>query len=156
MAMHTFEAVLIRPEGTGTWTYLNVPFRAEEAFGSKAQVKVKGTVNGVPYRGSIMPHGDGSHYMVVKQELREAAGVTAGDSVAVTMELDTDKREVDVPQDLQAELETDEAAARTFDGLSYSHRKEYVTWIESAKKPETRTKRIARAVEMLAEGKKLK
>lgn len=88
-----FQAKLLKPDATGSWTYFIVPFHVEEAFGSKAQVKVRGTVNGVPYRSSVMPTGDGTHSMVVNGTIREAAGVTAGDTVTVTMEPDTAPRE---------------------------------------------------------------
>lgn len=155
--MPTFSSRLIRPEGTGTWTYLDVPFDVEQAFGSRSQVKVKGTVNGVSYRGTLMPHGNGTHYMVVNQSLRESAGVQAGDTVDVEMEQDKEARTVDVPDDLRAALQ---AAAPSllepFLQLSYSHEKEYIDWIESAKKAETRARRIEKAVELLKEGKRLK
>jgi hypothetical protein len=154
--MQQFEAILIRPEGTGTWTYLNVPFSVEEVFGTKAQVRVKGTVNGVSYRGSLMPHGEGRHYLVVNKAIRDEAQVTAGDDVQVTVELDTEAREVEVPEDFLAKLETDAEANQFFTQLAYSKKKEYVTWIESAKKPETRENRIVKSLERLREGKKLK
>lgn len=154
--MQQFESKLIRPEGTGTWTYLTVPFRADEVFGAKGQVKVKGTINAVPYRGSLMPHGDGSHFLVVNKSLRDAAKVEVGDHVAVTMEQDLEAREVHVPEDFLAQLEADHAAQEKFNQLAYSHKKEYVTWIESAKKLETRESRIVKAIEKLREGKRLK
>jgi hypothetical protein len=154
--MHEFEAKLIRPEGTGTWTYVTVPFTVEEVFGGKAQVKVKGTINGTTYRGSLMPHGDGKHYMVVNKSLREAADATAGHIVKVTMERDAEIREVQIPEDFQSKLEANEEAAAFFNNLAYSYQKEYVAWIDSAKKPETRADRIHKAIEKLAEGKRLK
>ncbi|WP_158289623.1 YdeI/OmpD-associated family protein [Paenibacillus flagellatus] len=154
--MRPFEAVLIRPEGTGTWTYVKVPFSVEQAYGTKGQFKVKGTVNGVPLRGSLMPNGDGTHYLVVNRSVREEAGVTAGDVVRVELEADLDERTVDVPGDLLAALDANEAAAAFFVKLSYSHRKEYVEWIVSAKKDETRIRRIGQAIEMMAQGRKAK
>lgn len=78
-----FEAELIRPEGTGTWTFVTVPFQVEEVLGSKAQVKVRGTINGIAYKGSLMPHGDGKHYMVVNKSLRDEAEASAGIRVKV-------------------------------------------------------------------------
>lgn len=154
--MVEFEAELIRPEGIGTWTYLTVPFLVEEKFGSKAQVKVKGTVNGVIYQGSLMPHGNNQHYMVVNKSLREAAQATAGCQVKVTMELDPDVREILIPEDFLHELEGDVDSFIHFNSLAYSYKKEYVTWVEAAKKPETRTNRIAKAIEKLKAGLKLK
>ncbi|WP_147423897.1 YdeI/OmpD-associated family protein [Cohnella endophytica] len=154
--MKAFSAKLIRPEGTGTWTYLTVPFPAEETFGSKGQIRVKGTVNGATFRSSLMPHGDGRHYLVVNQALRAASGVTEGDSVDVTMELDTEERGLEVPEDFLAKLGESARAQAFFDDLAYSYRKEYVTWIDSAKKAETRANRIVKSIGLLEAGKKLK
>src|SRR5436309_743594 len=83
--------------GTG----IAMPFSALEVFGKRGQVKVRGTIDGVPYRGSIAPMGGGTHVMVVKKEIREAIGKGAGDHVHVIMELDTEERIVVVPDDLQ-------------------------------------------------------
>lgn len=154
--MLTFTASLYRPEGIGTSHFITVPFSVEQAFGTRAQVKVKGTVNRVPFRSSLMPAGNGTHYMAINQALREAAGVSAGDTAEFTLELDTEARIVEVPEDLGAALQEHPLASEGFERLSYSHKKEYVEWILSAKKPETREGRIAKAVLMIGEGKKLK
>lgn len=151
-----FEARLERPEGIGTWTFLTVPFSVPEEFGVKGQVKVKGTVNGVPVVGSLMPHGDGRHFLVVKQEVRDQAGVSAGDSVQVTLERDTAERTVSVPADFADALARSPEAGVVFEGFSYSHKKEYVDWIESAKRPETRQARIEKALALIADRKRLK
>ncbi|QMV41225.1 YdeI/OmpD-associated family protein [Cohnella cholangitidis] len=154
--MQRFNAELIRPEGTGTWTFLKVPFNVEEAYGSKSHVKVKGTLNGNDYRGTLMPDGTGNHFMVVNKVLRDAVGATTGSVVHVTMESDMEVRAVGVPDDLRAELEEHPVANAFFNDLAYSYQKEYVTWIEAAKKLETRRTRIAKSISLLAEGKKLK
>src|SRR5207237_1960010 len=88
MTKQTFDATLVRPPGVGTWTYLNVPFNVADEFGTKGQLKVKGSVNGVPFRGSLLPQGDGRHYLVVKSEIRNQAKVSAGDRVHVVLEQD--------------------------------------------------------------------
>lgn len=154
--MLEFEAELIRPEGIGTWTYLTVPFQVKEVFGSKAQMKVKGTINNVSYKGSLMPHGNGQHYMVVNKFIREATQTEAGSRVKVTMELDTELREVNVPDDFLSELEANADADTFFNNLAYSYQKEYVSWIDEAKKPETRRNRITKAIDKLEAGLKLK
>ncbi|WP_167747193.1 YdeI/OmpD-associated family protein [Cohnella luojiensis] len=154
--MNEFNAKLIRPNGTGTWTYVNVPFQVKEVYGSKGQVKVKGTLNGIAYRGSLMPHGDGTHYMVVNQTLREAANAIMGTIVEVVMERDTEERVIRIPEDFLTSLEENAEASAFFRNLAYSYQKEYVVWIEAAKKPETRQARIAKSIENLNEGKKLK
>lgn len=97
MAKRTFKATLVKPDARGTWTYFVVPFDVKETFGSRAQVKVRGTIHGIPYRGSVAPQGDGSHYMVANKTIRGQAGVEQGDEIEVTMEIDTEPRTVEVP-----------------------------------------------------------
>ncbi len=70
MAKQVFRATLRREGGKGSWVTLTVPFRVEEVFGSKSRVPVKGTINSVPFRNSLMPNGDGTHYLVVNGSLR--------------------------------------------------------------------------------------
>ena len=86
-------------------------------------------------------------------ENRKSAGVTAGEEVDVGIELDTEPREVSVPPDFAGALGRDSNARRYFDGLSYSHKRRYVMSIEEAKTDATRQRRIAKAVEKLAEGR---
>ncbi|MFC3750271.1 YdeI/OmpD-associated family protein [Paenibacillus sp. GCM10012306] len=154
--MYEFTARLIRPEATGSWTYFNVPLAVEEIFGTKSRVQVKGTINRVPYRGTLMPHGDGRHFMVVNKELRTLAKAGPGDTVSVKMEEDSASREVLLPDDFVAALSTNEQARDYYDSLAYSYQKEYVAWIEGAKRPETRAARIEKSVGKLAEGLRLK
>jgi uncharacterized protein YdeI (YjbR/CyaY-like superfamily) len=87
-------------------------------------------------------------------ENRTAAGLAAGDEIDVDIEPDTAPREVEVPADLGEALAADDAARATFDGLSYSHRKEWVRWVEEAKKADTRAARLAKTVESLRAGKR--
>jgi uncharacterized protein YdeI (YjbR/CyaY-like superfamily) len=85
--------------------------------------------------------------------VREAAGAEAGDTVEVEIALDAAPREVDVPEALAAALARDGAAKEAFDGLAYSHRKEFARWVAEAKREETRDRRVATALEMLREGR---
>lgn len=135
--------------------YIAVPFDVEAAFGSRGQVRVQATFDGVPYRGSIAPMG-GKHILIVRKAIREAIGKGPGDRVYVTLEEDTTPRVVDVPDDLVTALARRPGAKQAFDGLAYTHKKEYVAWIEEAKRAETRARRIAKAAEMLENGKKLR
>ena len=152
MSPFEFTAVLKRPEGTGTWTYLDIPLDVFKTFGSRGQVKVRGMINGQPYRGVAQPHGDGTHYLVVNSSIRNAIGVSQGDLVSVTFEADTAERTVVVPEDFQQVLDAHLLSKAVFERLSYSHRKEYVQWFDEAKRAETRQKRIAKAMEMLLKG----
>ncbi|NUU59039.1 YdeI/OmpD-associated family protein [Paenibacillus agri] len=154
--MYEFTAQLVRPEVTGSWTYFNVPLAVEEIFGTKSRVQVKGTINGIPYRGMLMPHGDGRHFMVANKELRNLAKAGPGDIVNVTMEGDSESRDVLAPDDFLATLSTNERARDYYDNLAYSYQKEYVAWIEGAKRQETRAARIEKSVGKLEEGLRLK
>ncbi len=153
MAKHKFQAVLKRPAGVGTWTYLDLPFSVAKTFGCKGQVKVKGTINGHPFRSSALPHGDGMHYLVVKKEIRDAIGVTQGSRVTVLLQEDAATRIVAVPNDLQRTIGKNKHALEAFQMLSYSHQKEFVEWIQGAKQAETRARRIDKAVALLLEGR---
>ena len=151
-----FRAVLERPDAAGAWTFVRVPFDVQEVFGSRARVAVKGSVNGVAIRSSLMPQGDGRHILVVNKSIREQAGAEAGDAITVTLTRDIASRTVETPSDLKRALAEAGVAPSTFEGMSYSHQKEYVDWIESAKRPETRARRTAKAVAMIRENRRLK
>jgi hypothetical protein len=144
-----FTAILERFEGIGTWTFLTVPFDVGKIFGKKGQVKVTGEIKGVEYRSSLMPHGNGQHFLVVNAPIRNKAQVQVGDTVVVTMSLDTGERSIAVPADFQQALQQNAAALTMFNKLSYSNKKRYVDWVEDAKREETRIKRIAEAIEQL-------
>jgi hypothetical protein len=152
MAEFAFASILKRPEGVGTWTTLDIPLDVMSAFGKKGQVKVCGTLNGHPFRGSALPHGDGTHYLVVNRSIREAIGATRGDSVQVLMQADLDERKVIIPEDLSASLHANPACQAIFEKLSYSHQKQVVEWIESAKQAATRQNRISKTITMLSAG----
>jgi UDP-N-acetylmuramate-alanine ligase len=139
----------------GAWTFFTLPFSVEETFGTKARLPVKGTINGEPFTSSAMPAGDGTHALAVSKALQAAARASAGDRVTVVLEPDLEPRTVDVPAELQAAFADAQKAHAAFSALAYSHQKEYVSWIASAKRPATRERRIAQAIEMLTSGKTL-
>ena len=85
--------------------------------------------------------------------MREGAGVQAGDTVEVALELDTAPREVEPPEEFAKALADDPVARAAFDGLAYTHRKEYARWIEEAKREHTRQRRVTQAIEILRTGK---
>lgn len=95
----------------------------------------------------------GEFLLGLNRAVRQEAGVEAGDTVDVTLELDTAPRALEVPDELAKALADDSAAQRVFDRLAYTHRKEYARWIAEAKREETRQRRVAQALEMLRQGK---
>jgi uncharacterized protein YdeI (YjbR/CyaY-like superfamily) len=111
------------------------------------------SVGGHSYRTTVAPMG-GRFFVPLSAEHRKAAGVAAGDEVDVGIEPDTAPREVTVPADLAEALAGDAAAREFFGGLSYTHRKEWVRWIEEARRPETRATRLAKTIESLRTGQR--
>ncbi len=146
----TFRARIEQARGGGA--YVVVPFDVEAAFGAK-RVPVRATIDGEPYTGSLVRMGGPDHVLGVLKEIRERIGKQMGDEVEVIVTEDDSPREVEVPSDLAAALVADPVSAERFAALSYSHQREYVRWIEEAKRAETRSSRVARTLELLAEWK---
>jgi hypothetical protein len=147
----TFTAVIQNAGGGGA--FVEVPFDVEKAFGSK-RPKVKAMIEGAPYRGLLVRMGGEHHMLIILKGIREKIGKTFGDEVKVTIEPDMEPRLIEVPRDLMKELKKDKDAKAFFDKLSYTHQKEYVTWVTEAKKDETRQNRIVKTIEMLKKGKR--
>ncbi len=133
-----------------TATMFRVPFDLKEAFG-RARPPVRITIRGHTWRTTPGVY-DGVGHVVVNRTVKAATGVDAPDRVQVTMELDTEPRTVAVPADLRAALAEVPEAKAAFAGMSFTHRREYVEWVEDAKRPETRARRIATTVERVRAG----
>ena len=142
-----FEAVL---EDNAPGVVFELPFDPKEELG-RARAPVRVTIGGFTFRTTVAVYG-GRALIGVNRANREAAGVEAGDRVAVEVELDTEPREVDVPAELAEALKPETALQAFFDGLSYTHRREYAAWVAEATREETRRRRAATAVELLREG----
>ena len=151
----SFTATIQQDEASGAAGFVVFPYDLKETYGIGNLVPVVATFDGVEYRGSIAKMGPGP-LLLVRKDVREKIGKSGGDEVQVTVMVDDSPRSVDAPDDFQDALANHDAAAGAFEGMSYSNQKEYVDWIESAKKHETRERRIAKAVELLADGKPLK
>jgi hypothetical protein len=132
-----------------TATMFKVPFDLKEAFG-RARPPVKVTIRGHTWRTTPGVY-DGIGHIVVNRGVKAATGVDAGDRVRIEMDVDTEPRTVRIPADLREALARDSFAKAAFAKLSYTHRREYVEWIEEAKRPETRARRIAGTVERVRE-----
>ena len=130
---------------------LRVPVDLEETYG-RARPPLKVTIRGHTWRTTPGVYGAVA-YIGLNKDVRAAAGVDAGERVRVTMEIDSEPRTVTVPADLHAALRADPDAKAAFANLSFTHRREYVEWVEEAKRPETRSRRIAGTVEGVREGR---
>jgi len=136
-----------------TATGLQVPDDVIAGLGAGKRPAVLITINSYSYRTTAMFMG--RRFLVpLAAEHRAGAGVSAGEEVDVDIELDTSVREVVVPVDLAAALAAQPSVQTFFDQLSFTHRKEWVRWIEDAKKPETRQARLTKTIEELGEGRR--
>ncbi len=137
--------------GGKTATGLAVPDAVVAGLGAGRRPAVRVTIGPHTYRTTVAPMG-GRFLVPLSRENREAAGVAAGDEVDVTIELDTSPREVSLPDDLARALAADRTARERFDALSYTHRKEWVRWVQEAKRAETRSTRITKTVNAMRAG----
>lgn len=150
----TFSAPIIQVEGMNA-AYVEFPFNVEELFGTRGQVKVKALFDKqVEYLGSLANMGRNCHTLGLTQEIRSKLGKTFGNLVEVELERDMEVREVIIPHDVQVLLNENPEENAYFEKLSYTHRKEYINWITSAKKEETRVNRLVAFIEKLRQKKK--
>jgi hypothetical protein len=145
-----FKAELQSANESGRWVL--VPESVASSFGSKRPA-VRVTVNGVEFRSRLSVYG-GKSYLGFTAAVRKAAGISLGDVLDISLEVDDEPRVVEVPDALAVALEGNPDAASVFSSLAFTHRKEYATWISEAKREETRERRVAKAIEMLNSGTK--
>jgi hypothetical protein len=136
------------PRGGGG-TLVPVPKQVAAQMGLKGMPKVQAVIAGQPYRGSLMPMGDGTYCLGVLKSIQEAAGVEQGDMVTVELELDTTPRIVEMPADLAQAIGRDKDTLAAWEKLSFTNKKEMARSLEEAKKPETRQRRLEAALERL-------
>jgi Bacteriocin-protection, YdeI or OmpD-Associated/Domain of unknown function (DUF1905) len=139
--------------GGKTATGFPVPDEVVAALGAGKRPAVRVTVGSHTYRTTIAPMG-GRFLVPLSADNRAAADVAAGDEVDVQIEADNNPRDVAVPADLADALTRNQQARDFFDTLAYTHRKEWVRWIEDAKKPETRATRLTATLDALRSGKR--
>jgi hypothetical protein len=147
--MVTFKGVLTPTPRGGGGCLVPVPRHVAAKLGLKGMPKIQAVIAGSQYRGSLMPMGDGTYCLGVLKSIQEAAGVGFGDTITVQLELDAAPRIVEVPPDLARALARDKKAKAAFDALSYTNRKEIAFSLTGAKRPETRERRLAQAMQKL-------
>ncbi|NTW44172.1 MAG: DUF1905 domain-containing protein [Anaerolineaceae bacterium] len=140
---------IILDAGNSGGAYLEFPFSTQEIFGTNNRIPVRINFNGELYRGSLVRMGTECHIVPILKTIREKIGKGIGDSVEVEVFLDDEPRLVEVPQDVQDAMKKNLQAKEKFTALSYSHQREYVLWIDEAKKVETRQRRIEKLIATL-------
>ncbi|MFC3159857.1 Bacteriocin-protection, YdeI or OmpD-Associated [Chryseobacterium arachidis] len=149
-----FKAV-IQQNGEINAAFVEFPFSTEELFNKKGQVKIKATFDDkVEYRGSLAKMKSDCHILGLTQEIRKQLGKTFGDEVFVSLIEDKEERTVEIEDDIVLIFNENKEAKTLFDKMSYTHKKEYIRWIEEAKKPETRENRKIKMIRMILDGKK--
>ena len=149
-----FKARLLRPAQpkAATWTFLRLPAAASAKLPMRSMVTVEGLLEGQPFQATLAPDGNGSHWLKVDRVLREAAGVAAGDIVALQVAPVAREPEPKVPADLKRALFANAAALATWADITPVARRDWIHWVSSGKKAETRVKRIEVACDKLAKG----
>ena len=148
-----FDAELL--DGSGGGVFVEFPQDVQELFGVTGRVPVKAQFDGVPYRGSLVKMGSTCHCLGVLKEIRQKIQKGPGDRVQVILELDEEERTIELAADVLKLLKMNAAATATWEKLSFTNKREYHTWIESAKRSETRDNRVSQMIEKLAAGQKL-
>src|SRR5436305_361451 len=141
--MPRFQGVLRATPRGGGGTLVPVPREVAAKMGLQGMPKVQAVIAGQPYRGSLMPMGDGTYCLGVLKSIQEAAGVQQGDTVTVELELDAAPRVVEPPSDLRTAIARDSKVSAAWDKLSFTNKKEMARSLEEAKKPATRERRLA-------------
>lgn len=151
------KAKLLRPANTGkggTWTFLILPNSASAKLPTRSIMPVQGTMNGYPFRATLEPDGQRSHWLKVTRKLRAAAGAEIGDVVTLEIQPAAEQLEPKVPADLRKALAAAPKARALWSEITAAARRDWISWITSAKQPETRARRVGNACQMLAAGKR--
>jgi len=151
-----FKARLLRPAAPkgASWTFLVLPKTASAKLPTRSMTSVEGTINDHPFRATLEPDGQRSHWLKVSKRLREGAGAEAGDVVSLEIAPTGKEPEPRVPADLRKALAAAPEARALWSDITTVARRDWIQWITSAKRAETRTRRIASACDMLGAGKR--
>jgi hypothetical protein len=151
-----FSAKLFRSsaeEKAGSWT-LTLPKNASAKFPSRGRTMVEGTINSFPFRAALEPNGKGSHWLRVNKAMHDGAGADAVDTVTVEITRAGEEPELRVPVDLRKALGAAPVAQAGWEDITPMARRDWIFSISTAKQPETRRRRIEKACDMLACGKR--
>lgn len=151
-----FESKLLRPAAPkgATWTFLVLPRDASAKLPTRSMTAVEGTLDGHPFKATLEPDGQASHWLKVDRKLREAAGAQPGDTIELEIRPAERQPEPEVPDDLRKALDDSPEAQATWSDITPIARRDWIQWITSAKRAETRARRIDNACDMLGSGKR--
>ena len=145
MPTKTYTTTIVREE---SMCYIPVPFDPKAEFG-RVRAPVQVTLNGYTFRSTIALM-NGLVFIPLRKSNREAAGLEGGETLEVRLDLDLEERDVEPPADFVTALKAAPPAYERWEEMSFTHKREYVEALESAKKPETRQRRMEAAVTAIA------
>jgi uncharacterized protein YdeI (YjbR/CyaY-like superfamily) len=145
----SFSATLERDGTRLNWVIIRVPLNVPKLWGTRGVVRVKGEINGFPFRTSLFPTGAGRHIMIVNKAMQAGARVKPGATAKFSLEPDREERVVTVPVEVKRILAEDKAFRGWFNQLGYSMRKEISQWIGGVKSKEARLRRAEQMAERL-------
>jgi uncharacterized protein YdeI (YjbR/CyaY-like superfamily) len=145
----SFKAALERMPSNLGWVIVRIPLDVPKVWGTRGMLKVKGEINGFPFRTSLFPTGKGYHYLLVNKRMQAGAAARPGTVAQFRLEPDTEKRVATVPAELHRILNEDRSFRRWFDQLNYSTRKWIADWLSHVKSPEARVRRAEQVAEQL-------
>jgi Bacteriocin-protection, YdeI or OmpD-Associated/Domain of unknown function (DUF1905) len=137
-----------------SWSFLTLPRNVSAKLPSRGMTAVEGTMNGFPFRAMLQPDGQKGHWLRVDRKLREAAGAKAADVVRLEIAPAAEEPEPKVPTDLRKALAVAPKARALWSNITPIARRDWIHWITSAKRPETRARRVENACSMLVAGKR--
>ena len=152
-----FKAKLFQPaesEKAGSWTFLILPKNASSKLPSRGMTAIEGTINGFPFKATLQPDGEKSHWLKVDRKLSKSAGAQAGNAVTLEITPAGKDTEPEVPTDLRKALAAAPKARALWSDITPNARRDWIHWITSAKQQETRARRIKNACSMLIAGKR--
>jgi len=150
----SFNATLSRPVEGGDWTFLRLPQNASDELPTRSMVSVEGTLNRFAFQATLQPDGEGGHWLRVGLEMARGAGVSAGDMVDLQISPMAEEPEPEVPADLQEVLSASPAAFAVWNDITPIARRDWIQWMSSGKRAETRTLRLEKMMDMLTKGKR--
>jgi uncharacterized protein YdeI (YjbR/CyaY-like superfamily) len=131
------------------WTIARVPFEVNKVWGGRGRVRVKGEINGFPFRTSLFPTREGVHFLLINRTMQAGSGASAGSTAAFRLEPDTEKRPVITPSELLKILKSERSLTRWYNALGEAMRRDIGRWILDVKSQEARTRRAEQIAERL-------
>jgi bifunctional DNA-binding transcriptional regulator/antitoxin component of YhaV-PrlF toxin-antitoxin module len=144
---YEYETILIK--GTQLGVFAEFPFESAKEFGTRKVIRVKATFDGKMFRMSLLPHGNGTHWLYLKKEIRDAIGKTEGDSVHIIVEKDENLPGIIIPEYLQWLLENDAGMKKRFEKLPYSAKKFWTNYIDEPKSDDGKVSRVNQLFDFL-------